>query len=171
MLAPTVRCLPPPAGWMKLAETHPTSYWRPSDPIVVQNEWYKTTPFSDTECTPSSSSLNRSCQVAHLKVDLTPFIVAVTSVTHANPRARGYASVYHVSCTHTKAFRTRMPCTLQLSKSSSLCVLQQLTAAYHRGRPQTSARGGRSSQEVRSELRCLTSPCTAGGGLMLLAGS
>ena len=156
---------------MKLAELHPTSYQRPSDSIGVQNEWYKTTPFSDTECTPSSSSLNRSCPVARLKLDVTPFIMAVTSVTHANSRTRGCGLIYHVSCTRTKALGTRMMCTLQLSKSSSLCVLQQLNAAYHRARARTAAQGGRSSQKVRGELRCQTSPCTAGGGLMLLAGS
>ena len=139
--------------------------------IGVQNDWYHKPPLSDTECTPSSSSLNRSCQVAHLQVDSTPFITAVTSVTHANSRARGCCLIYHVSCTRTKALGARMMCTLQLSKSSCLCVLQQLNAAYHRARPRTAAQGGRTSQEVRGELRCLTSPCTAGGGLMLLAGS
>ena len=59
----------------------------------------------------------------------------------------------------------------ELSEQAMTTIPQQLTAAHHRGRPQTSARGGRSSQEVRSELRCPTSLCTAGGGLMLLADS
>ena len=53
-----------------------------------------------------------------------------------------------------------MPCALQLSKSSSLCVLRRLAAPYHRARPATAAGGGRSSQEKHSKLRSPTSRCT-----------
>ena len=105
------------------------------------------------------------------RTSLAPFIMAAFRATQTKSPARPTAQIHHVSCTLTEALGTRMMCTLQLSKSSSLCVLQQLTAAYHRARPRTAAQGGRSSQEVRGELRCPTSPCAAGGGLMLLADS
>ena len=97
MLVPTARCLPPVAGSMQLVETHRTSYWRPSDSVVVKNERYNQTPFCRHRVTPSSSSLKRSCQAAHLKVDLTPLIMSVTSVFDLNPRPRGYALIYHIS--------------------------------------------------------------------------
>ena len=157
------------AGSMQLTELHRTSYLASPDHDVKKNERYKTAPFSGTERTPSSSSLKSSCQVAQVKVDLGQFIVAVVSFTHVNPRTCGCTLIYHVSCTLRKALATRMMCTLQLRRSSSLCVLRRVTIAYHRGGPHMIARGGRRGQETRSELRCPTSLCTAGSGLMILA--
>ena len=104
-----------------------------------------------------------------LRTSLAPFIMAAFTVTQTRSPARLAAQIHHVSHTSRKALGTRMPCTLQLIKSSSLCMMKELTAAYHHGRPRVAARGSRIIQEKRSELRCPTSLCTVGRGSMQMA--
>ena len=104
-----------------------------------------------------------------LRILLAPFIKAAFTATEDNSTARLAAQIHHVSHTSRKALGTRMPCTLQLIKSSSLCMMKELTAAYHHGRPRVAARGSRIIQEKRSELRCPTSLCTVGRGSMQMA--
>ena len=86
------------AGSMQLAELHRTSYLRPSGSVVVQFERYNQHRISGTERSPSSSSLKRSCQVAHLCVALLQFIMAAFEATRVRPPATlvDYLCMLHV---------------------------------------------------------------------------
>ena len=83
---------------MQLAELHRTSYWRPSGSVVVPFERYNQHRISGTERSPSSSSLKRSCQVAHLCVALLQFIMAAFEATRVRPPATlvDYLCMLHV---------------------------------------------------------------------------
>ena len=97
---------------------------------------------------PTINNVREFCQHYMLTLGLKLNVIVLYCVGLASVRGHLHrlgstpdGLILHDSCTCGKAFGKRSPCHVQVRKPSSLCDLRQLSIAFYRPRPATTAEG------------------------------